>query len=109
MVGVSLMEGRGQSSRKIVEDAYGDLCEEGKDIHVIQWARNSPRIRMWAPLPLGPLLQRGFARAKKSSLDCELFGGQQLAEMKGKYHTEFTPKFTHIIFKHHRHPGVEAA
>ncbi len=73
LAGVLLAEERGYSSRK---DTYRNLCEEGKGIHVIQWARNSPRIHMRVPLPLGPPLQRGFARAKKSGLDFEPFGGQ---------------------------------
>ncbi len=70
MDGASLAEGRGYSSRK---DTYRTLCEEGKGIHFIQRARNSPRIRMRAPLPLGPPLQRGFARA---GIDFEPFGDQ---------------------------------
>ncbi len=71
MGGVSLVEGRSHSSRKIVEDAYGDLCEEGKDIHVIQWARNSPDIRMRGLFPFF-----GFGWAKNSDLDFEDFRGQ---------------------------------
>ncbi len=76
MVGASLMEERGHSSCKVVKDMYGDLCEEGKDIHIIQQARNSPGICMHVPLPLGPPLQRGFRWTKKSGLAFEGFGGQ---------------------------------
>ncbi len=73
MAGISLAEERSHLSCKVT---YGDLCEEGNEIRIIQWARNAPRIRMRAPLPLGPSLQRGFARTKNSGPDFEVFGGQ---------------------------------